>query len=127
MKENLTEVLSRLSDPDAYSVMCSFLFDLKADPKYTVLSELCYMCDKKSFLNIIKYLAGTSIKIPTAEEFSDCAKLILLFQYYEIEGLPWKEAIEKSGYNDISGRKAKCRLEKLKNTLSQYNYGNRNY
>ncbi len=127
MKENLSDVLSKLDDKDIYSVLCSFLYDLHDDPKYTVLSELIYMCDKKSFLNLIKYLSGNQVKIPTADEFSECIETLLLFHFYEIEHKSWKESIELSGYNNSTGKKAHNKLDKLKETLMKYNYGNRNY
>ena len=127
MKDNISDVLSKLDDRDVYSVICGFLYDLRDDPKYSVISELVYMCDQKSFMNLIKYLSGTSIKIPTAAEFSDCINTLLLFHYYEIEHKSWKEAIELSGYNNSTGKKAHNKLDKLKETLTKYNYGNRNY
>lgn len=124
---NLSDITGKFSDPDVYSVICSFLYDLREDPKYSVLSELCYMCNKESFVNILVYLSNTTVRIPSAAEFVDCMRTLLLFQYFEVEGRPWKDAVEAAGFDPKSGKRARNKLDRIKDTLTKYNYGNRNY
>ncbi len=125
--ENINELVSKLRKPDIYSLICGFLFELKEDPKYSTLCELAYLLDIESLLNLMKYYEGQEIKIPTRREFKDCIQLLLLFQYFEVEKKDWKESLELSGFNSGNGKRVKSDLEKLKQTMEKYNYGNRNY
>ena len=127
MADNINELMSRLTKPDVYSVLCSFLYDLKEVPEYTTLSELCYLVDIDSFMNLLQYFEGQTIKIPTKEEFTEVAQILLLFQYYEIEKRPWKDCVRLVGLDTSSGKMAHNRLDKLKETMGKYNFGNRQY
>lgn len=127
MAENANEIISRLKEPDVYSIMCSFLFDLKKDPKYSTLSELCYLLDIESFLKLIQYFQGLTIKIPTKEEFSEVIQVLRLFQFYEIEKRPWKDCVTLAGFDLGSGKLAKNKLERFKQVLEKTNVDNREY
>lgn len=127
MIENYSEVLSKLSDPGNYSVLCSFLYDLHKEPKYSTLSELCYLLDVNSLINLFEHYAGQVVKIPTKEEFKEAIQLLRLFQYYEVEKRPWKDAVKLSGLNTKYGKKIHDKLDILKDTLDHYNFENRNY
>lgn len=125
--ESVSDIVSKLNKPDIYSLICGFLFELKDDPKYSTLSELAYLLDNESFLNFIKYFEGQVVTVPTRHELRECVQVLLLFQYSEIEGKPWRESLELAGFDTSSGKAAHIRLDKLKETIKKYNYGNRNY
>lgn len=127
MKQTTSEMLSRLSDQDAYAVICSFLYDLSNEPQYSLLSELCYILDKESLKRLLKYFAGRTIKIPTCDEVSEAVQIIMLFQLHEIEHKPWKEALEAVGFSTSEGKKAHSKLDKFKDIIEKYNFGNREY
>lgn len=127
MAENVNELIGKMRDSDVYSIMCSLLYDLHKVPQYSVISELCYLTDVKSFENIIKYMGGRTIKIPTKEEFADAIQVLRLFQYSEVEKRPWKDAVLLAGYDSGSGKLAKNKLERLKSTLANVNVNNREY
>lgn len=127
MVENTTELVNNLRDRDVYSIICSLLYDLKDIPQYSTISELCYMLDVDSFLNLIQYMEGRTIKIPTKEEFADTMQVLRLFHYSEIEKRPWKDCVLLAGYESGSGKLAKNKLERLKKTLANTNIGNREY
>ena len=127
LAENVNEIIGKLQDADVYSIMCSLLYDLHKVPQYSVISELCYLTDIKSFVNIIKYMAGRTIKIPTKEEFAEAIQVLRLFQYVEIEKRPWKDAVLLAGYDSGSGKLAKNKLERLKSTLANIKVNNREY
>ena len=55
------------------------MYDLRKVPEYTTLSELCYLLDVESFMKLLKYFGGQTIKIPTKEEFSDIIQVLLLY------------------------------------------------
>lgn len=127
MVENVNEIISKLQKKDIYAILCSFLYDLKDVPEYATLSELCYLLDTESFLHLINYFSGQTIKIPTKQEFSDLMQVLLLFQYYEVEKRPWKDAVQLAGFSSSHGKSAKNKLAKLKETVKKYNFGNRTY
>lgn len=124
---NLSEVMSNLRKSDVYSILCSFLYDLHQIPEYTTLSELCYLLDIDSFMNFIKYFSGKTIKVPTKKEFSDAMQVLLLFQYYEIEKRPWKDCLIMCDIPTSKGKLMHNKLDKLKETMQKYNFGNREY
>lgn len=127
MKETVSEIIKDMSKQDVYSIVMSFLFDLKNDPKYTLLSELCYIMDEKSFTNFIECFEGMTIKVPTKKELSELIQVLRLFQLYEVEGRPWKDAVIEVGLDSSSGKMAKNNVNRLKRTFEKYNVGNRGF
>lgn len=120
-------LLSKFKEPDVYAILCGFLYEFKEIPEYSILSELTYLMDSKSFINLIKYFEGQTIRIPTKEEFQSAIKVLLLLQYFEIEKKPWRESLQLAGFQTSEGRSAQKKLDKLKDTLNTYNFTNRNY
>jgi hypothetical protein len=96
-------------------------------PEYSIISELCYILDVDSFMKLIKYFKGQTIRIPTEEEFCEAIKILLLYHYSEIEKRPWKDSLALAGFSSSSGKLAHNKLDKLKETLQSYNVGNRDY
>ena len=127
MPKTVDELVSKMQEQDVYSIICSFLYDLKNIPEYTTLSELCYLLDVESFLKLIKYFGGQTVTVPTKEELVDTIQVLLLFQYYEVEHRPWKDAVTLAGFDSNRGKGAGNKLNRLKETLEKYNFGNRNY
>lgn len=123
----VSDLLNKFSKPDVYSVLCSYLYEFKEVPEYSTLCELAYLLDSKSFTKLITHFEGQTIEIPTREEFFTCARVLLLFQYYEIEKKPWKESLLEAGFQSSEGKTAHNQLEKLKDAVTKYNYGNRLY
>lgn len=124
---SVTHLLSKFKKQDIYAVLCSYLFEFKELPEYSTLCELAYLVDVDSFSNLIKYFEGQTVKIPTREEFQTAIRTLLLLQYYEVEKRPWKESLKEAGFQSSEGRAAQNRLNKLKEAITKYNYGNRNY
>lgn len=118
--------LSRMSQSDIYSIVCELLYTIKDDPKYSILSELVYLLDQKSFINFIKYFGGTTISIPTLEDFRKTIKIIQLYYYFNIENLSWREALEKSGFERLETRSAQKQLMQFTDILNNIKLG-RNY
>ena len=127
MAQNANELVSKLQEQDVYSVICSYLYDMKQIPQYSTLSELCYLLDVDSFLRLIKYFNGQTITIPTKEEFAETIQILLLYQYAEVEKRPWKDALALAGFDSNRGKGAHNKLDKLIETFEKYNFGNRNY
>ena len=127
MAETISEIMSTMKERDIYSLMLSFLYDLRQVKEYTLLSELCYTLDQDSFYKFIDMFAGQTITVPTKEELTELIQVLRLFEYFEIEGRPWKESVQRAGLNSCEGKKATNKLNKLKETLKKYNFGNREY
>jgi hypothetical protein len=124
---SVSNLLSNLKKQDVYAVLCAYLFEFKEIPEYSIICELAYLLDCSSFVNIINYFGGQVLHIPTQEEFRSALRVLLLLQYTEVEKRPWKESLKLAGFQSSEGRMAQNRLNKLKETLAKYNYGNRNY
>lgn len=124
---NSDKDLYKLTQPDIYSLICELLYVLKDNPKYSIISELAFILDRNSFIKFIKYFGGTTLSIPTEEEFKDVINLLLLYQAIEIDKLPWRKALEEAGIELEKSRSVQRKLALLKKALNNYRLGDRNY
>ena len=128
MADTSIETIKSLSDAGIYSAILGFLYELKRIPEYSLLSEISFLTkDRESFLNLMEYFAGKTITFPTEDELADALKIIRLYQVYEIEGRPWKDAVKIVGFDSSSGKLAKNKLDKFKEMLRKYNFNDRGY
>ena len=127
MEQSMNEVFLSMSESDTNALMCNFLYDLKDIPEYATISELCYLLDGDSFKNLIRYFHGKTFRVPEVSEIAEAIQVLKLYNYYEVEGRPWKDAVLLSGFASSSGKLAKNKLDRLKETMKKYNIGNRNY
>lgn len=125
--QDIKQSFMEMQTSDTYALLCSFLYELKNIPEYSLLSELCYLLDKDSFENLFKYFSGKTITIPTQKELVDAIQVLRLYQYYEVEHRPWKDCVLMAGLPSSGGKMAHNNLERLKDTLRKYNFGNRDY
>lgn len=115
--------LQKLNQTDVYAVVCETLYALKNNPNYSVMSELAYLLDQKSFTNLVKYFGGTTIEIPTVDDFKKTIRVILLYQYFNIENMSWKDALIKAGYERSETRQAQKQLMQFTNVLESVKLG----
>lgn len=127
MTDGINKVLSKFKEQDVYALLCGYLFEFKNVPEYSVISELAYLLDRESFVNLIDYFEGQTFKVPTKKDFQNAVRTLLLLQYYEIEGRPWKDSLVAAGFDTSDGRAAQIQLKKLKTTLEKYNFTSRAY
>lgn len=118
---SLNDIFAKMNEKDVYSILCGYLYEFKNIPEYTLLSELAFALDSNSFLQLINCFGGQTIRIPTAEEFKSCYRTLLLLKYYEVEKHDWKESLQMAGFESSEGRVALNKLNKLKQTLKDYN------
>ena len=118
----MNKVLSKFKEQDVYALLCGYLFELRNIPEYSIISELAYLLDRDSFVNLIDYFEGQTFTIPTKKDFQNAVRTLLLLEYFEIEGKPWKDSLKEAGFETSDGRVAQIQLNKLKNTLSKYNF-----
>ena len=91
---NIDRALEPLKTVDIYSIVLFTIFQLKGDPKYSTLSELCYILDNHSFINLVEYYGGKTISIPTMKEFKDIVDAICLYDLVNLEGQELNKAIK---------------------------------
>ena len=68
------------------------MYKLQDVPDYAALSELCYLLDGANLTRLLTYFAGKTLQVPTAEEFANMSKALLLYQYVNIDGHTLVEA-----------------------------------
>ena len=119
--------LDNISKEDALSIASSLLYSLKGYPQYSIVSELSYLLDYENFIKLVTYYGGMTIRIPSTEEVNETLKVLLLYQYYEVEEMPWLAALKKAGYTEEDTTTAKNKLFYLKKALSDQEIGGRNY
>lgn len=119
--------LDRLTKEETMSVAIALLYSLKDDPKYSMISELPYIIDYDSFIKLIKYYGGMTIKIPTIEEINDILRILLLYQNFKVKKMDWKESLSLSGYTEDEGKLAQGKLAHFSKLLKKQEIGNRDY
>lgn len=115
--------LQKLNQSDIYAIVCEMLYALREVPSYSIMSDLAYLLDQKSFNNLIKYFGGTTIQLPTLDEFKKTIRVILLHQYFNVENMSWSESLVKAGYERSETRQAQKHLMQFSNVLNQVKLG----
>jgi hypothetical protein len=92
MKTSIKQNLNSLHLSDIYSLMLFVMYKLQDVPDYAALSELCYLLDGANLTRLLTYFAGKTLQVPTAEEFANMSKALLLYQYVNIDGHTLVEA-----------------------------------
>ena len=121
MKKGAQE-LAKLNDIDTYSLMLFALYKLRDIPEYAALSELVYILDKESVLKLCEYFGGMTITIPTIHELESIIYSLVLYQYINIDGMKYDDAIKIIGYKSHELRKVKADYEKISKILSKYDF-----
>lgn len=123
MKRNLIHDLNNLPIEDNYSLSLMLLHKLSNNPKYSVLSELAYLMDKKSLLNFLTYYGGKTIEVPTVDKLKSTLRTLILYQKYIVEKVPWDEALKLAGYKPSEGREAERYLTHFRMMLTTTKVG----
>lgn len=121
----IKEELSTLKEVDIYSLMLFSLFKLREVPEYASLSELVYILDKDSLLKLCEYFGGMTLKIPTIEELESLVYTLVLYQYVNIDGMKYEDAIKLIGHNSSDLKQVKADYRKLCCILERYEFKNR--
>lgn len=122
MKKETREKLNNLHTEDIYSLMLFALFKLKDVPEYSSISELAYLLDGKGLLNLLEYYGGTTIKVPTLNEFKVVIQSLLLYQYVNVEGIEYNQAIKLLDTSTCSVKSIKDCYKDMVDILSDYEF-----
>lgn len=117
--------LEKLKTDDVYSLMLFVLFKIRDIPEYSSLSELAYVLDKNNLLKLCEYFGGLTIKIPTTEELESLVYSLLLYQFIDIGGDEFDEAISKLKFKMTNPKKVREDYLKLREVLNQYEFKSR--
>lgn len=111
----------KLKDTDLYSLSMFTLYKLRDVPEYSSLSELAYILDKQNLLKLCEYFGGTTIKIPTIRELHLIMQVLLLYQYVNIEHIPYSKSVDLIGFESKNLREIKTIYTKLCKILEDFN------
>lgn len=114
--------LEFLRKDDTYFMVLTLLYAISDDPKYSTINELAYVLDHNSFIRFIKYYEGQTIAVPSYNEIKDALRMLLLFKFCKIDGMPWKDALIAAGYSREDSMSARHKLTKFINHVDEYNY-----
>lgn len=115
------KAIDNLKESDALAISTALLYVLKGTPEYSVTSEMFYILDRENFIRMIKFFGGLTLKIPTAGQLRDMIRVVLLYQYYDVDKMSWRDAYDKSGFTRGEEYGAKIRYERFKELLKEYN------
>lgn len=124
MKKRTTKIvdaLNALNKTDVYSLLLFTLYKLHDDPKYTTLSELCYILDGENLSKFLTYYGGMTITIPTLREFRLVTQALLLYQYVNLEKGTFEEALKASS-EEFTEAELKETYMKLLDVVSSYDF-----
>ena len=118
----IKEELNQLKETDVYSMLLFILYKMKNIDEYSTLSELAYVLDKQNLLNLCEYFGGITIRVPTIDELESLLNSLLLYQYIEIDGLSYEEAVSKVGFESYDLRSVKRDYLKISKLLEAYSF-----
>lgn len=116
------EELAKLKDVDVYSLMLFAMFKLRDIPEYSSLSELVYILDKKSLLKLCEYFGGLTLKIPTIDELESIIYSLVLYQFVNIDGMDYDEAVKIIGHRANKLRQVKNDYVRICEILDKYDF-----
>ncbi len=117
---NIKKELDNLKMSDTFSLILFALYKIRDINEYSTISELAYILDKDSLLNLCEYFGGLTIKIPTIDELESIVNSLLIYQYVNIDGYTYDEAISEIGFDSSQLRKVKKDYNKVCSILSEY-------
>ena len=117
---NMNSELDKLKTRDIYSLILFILYKIKDNKKYSTLSELAYIVDKESLLNICQYFGGLTITIPTIDEFEDILNVLLLYQKVDVEGRNLDKTLDDFGIRRRNKENMITLYQQVQDILSDY-------
>ena len=92
------ENLELLKEKDIYSLLLFIIYALKDVPECKILSNLAFLLDTDSLLNLLQYFGGTTITIPTTAELSVIAKCVYLYKLVILDKIDLSNALLKINF-----------------------------
>lgn len=121
MKKETKEKLQSMQMTDVYSLLLFALYKIKDLPEYSTLSEMAYILDGDSLFKFMEYFGGKTIRVPTLEEFKVVVEALLLYQYVNLEGISYNQALKLLDTSEASLKDIKNCYASMVNILNTYN------
>lgn len=122
---NIKEI-DELTVKDTYSLIMFALYKLKDDPKYSTLSELCYLIDRENLFKLLEYFGGLTITIPTYDELKNLVNALYLYNYVDLEKSADLNKTLKRLENNFSDKAEVLQAyAKIHELLDKYHFGDR--
>ena len=121
----IKEELNKLKTMDVFSLLLFILYKIRDIEEYSTISELAYVLDKENLLRFCEYFGGITLTVPTIDELENIINSLLIYQYVNIDGYEYKEAIKKIGFDSCELRKIKKEYNKIVTILDKYSFSNR--
>lgn len=109
-----------LKNNDIYSLMLFILFKIRGIPEYSTLSEMSFILDKESFLNLCEYFGGLTIKIPTIDELEIIVYSFILYDKVDLNKISFDTALNSLDVDRYKKQSIVDTYYKVKKVISEY-------
>lgn len=82
---------------DLYFVAQLILSKLEPSDKNRMIAELSYLLDTQSFINLLWYFEGETIRIPTRAELKEVLQMMMIYYHHQVLGKTWKDSLMDVG------------------------------
>ena len=115
--------LDKLTNEDTYSLLLFALYKLKDIPEYSTLSELAYILDIDSLLNLLELFGGITITVPEVRDLKLVSYCLLLYKQVELDGVDFTKAVRNMNItSEYSIKEIRELYTVLKDVLSNYSF-----
>lgn len=121
----IKDKLNNLKEADLYSIILFALAKLRDMPEYYAISELCYILDKKSLVKLCQIFGGVTLTVPTLNELEILTYSLLLYEYVDINNIPFDDAFKNLCKDNINSKSIKESYIKIKELLADYDISSR--
>lgn len=109
-----------LKNNDIYSLMLFLLFKIRNIPEYSTLSDLIYILDKDSFLNLCEYFGGLTISIPTIDDLEIIVYSLILYEKVDFNKLSIDSELDNFNIDRYKRKKVFETYLKIKEIIGDY-------
>ena len=121
----IKEELEKLKTMDVFSLLLFVLYKVRDIDEYSTVSELAYVLDKENLLKLCEYFGGITLRIPTIDELENIINSLLIYQYVNIDGCEYKDAVKKIAFDSCDLRRVKKEYNKIVEILDKYSFTRR--
>ena len=112
--------LEKLNTSDIYSILLFALAKFKDVPEYSTLSQLVYVLDKSSLLNLCQYFGGLTITIPTIRDMQTLVYALLVYNDVNLEHKSLEQVLKNIDMKSHNIKEIRKAYYKLKDLLKDY-------
>ena len=120
--QDLEQALNGLHYEDIYTIILFALSEMRNVPEYKTLSELAYLVDRKSLMNMLEYYGGMTVRIPTQKEFKLMVNGLLMYEYVNLEGLTVQQALAEMRGSSLPANELLACYAKITEVMGKYKF-----